>query len=162
MVKDSQQEVTSRALQRVLRLMDASYNHRLDIDTLCYEAHFSRFHFIRIFRTRLSETPHQYLIRKRIDKARELLATTGMSVTDICFAVGFESLGSFSSLFRRAVGWPPSVYRARSLEQRRSPRKYIPACCWTMFGFGGAAGTEAAGARSAGTVAASREPASAV
>ena len=135
-MKDSQQEVTGRALQRVLRLMEASYDHRLDIGTLCDEAHVSRFHFIRIFRRRLSETPHQYPMRKRIDKARELLATTDMTVTDICFAVGFESLGSFSSLFRRAVGWPPSVYRARSLEQRRSPRKYIPACCWTMFGFG--------------------------
>ncbi len=131
-----QDDTAARALQRVLTLMDARYNRRLDIDALCDEAHYSRFHFIRTFRSRLMETPHQYLVRRRIDKARKLLATSDMSVTDICFEVGFESLGSFSSLFHRTVGWPPSVYRARCLEQRRSPQKYIPACCWTMFGFG--------------------------
>lgn len=130
------QDIAGRALERVLALIDVRYNHRLDIDALCSEAHFSRFHFIRTFRTRLFETPHQYIVRKRIDKARELLATSDMSVTEICFEVGFESLGSFSSLFHRAVGWPPSIYRARSLEQRRFPQKYIPACCWTMFGLG--------------------------
>ena len=125
------------ALERVLALMDARYAERLDLETLCREAHFSRHHFIRTFRSRLFETPHQYLIRKRIDRARELLATTDRSVTEVCFEVGFESLGSFSSLFRRLVGWPPSVYRARSLAQRLSPRTYIPGCCWTMFGLGG-------------------------
>jgi AraC-like DNA-binding protein len=134
--KDGRQDVIGGALQRVLALIEARYNHRLDIDTLCGEAHVSRYHFIRTFRTRLFETPHQYLIRKRIDKARELLAKSDMSITEICFEVGFESLGSFSTLFHRAVGWSPSVYRARCLEQRSCPQKYIPACCWTMFGFG--------------------------
>lgn len=129
------EDATDRALERVLAVMDSRFDRKLDIDTLCDEAHFSRYHFIRTFRSRLKETPHQYLMRKRIDKARELLATSDMSITDICFAVGFESLGSFSSLFRRAVGWPPSVYRARSIAQRNFPQKYIPACCWTMFGF---------------------------
>ena len=122
-------------LARVLTLIDERLSDKLDIDALCSEAHFSRYHFIRTFRRRLRETPHQYLTRKRIDRARVLLATSGMSITDICFEVGFESLGSFSSLFHRAVGWPPSVYRARSLEQQRNPKKFIPACCWTMFGF---------------------------
>jgi AraC-like DNA-binding protein len=126
-----------RALERVRALMDARYADRLDIGTLCREAHFSRYHFVRTFRSRLFETPHQYLIRRRIDRARELLATTDRSVTDICLEVGFESLGSFSSLFRRLVGWPPSVYRARSLAQRLSPRAFIPGCCWTMFGLDG-------------------------
>jgi transcriptional regulator GlxA family with amidase domain len=122
-------------LARVLTMMDERYSDRLGIDALCDAAHYSRFHFIRTFRSRLHETPHQYLVRKRIDRARELLAASDMSVTDICFEVGFESLGSFSSLFRRVVGWSPSVYRARCLEQHANPRKYIPACCWTMFGF---------------------------
>ncbi len=124
------------ALQRVLALIEERYNHRLDMDALCDEAHFSRYHFARTFRKRLFETPHQCLVRKRIDKARELLAASDLSITDICFEVGFESLGSFSSLFHRAVGWSPSVYRARCREQRRSPRSFIPACCWTMFGLG--------------------------
>jgi AraC-like DNA-binding protein len=123
-------------MDRVLTLIETRYNQRLDIDTLCDEAHFSRFHFIRTFRRRLFETPHQYLIRTRIEKAKELLAMSSLSITDICFEVGFESLGSFSTLFHRMVGWSPSIYRARSLEQRQCPQKYIPACCWTMFGFG--------------------------
>ena len=125
-------------MARVLAIMDERYGDKLDIDTLCHAAHVSRFHFIRTFRSRLQETPHQYLIRKRVDRARQLLATTDMSVTDICFEVGFESLGSFSTLFHRQVGWAPSVYRARSVEQHRNPRKFIPACCWTMFGLSSA------------------------
>lgn len=131
-----QDEVTRAALGRVLSLIDSRYTNRLGIDTLCDEAHFSRYHFIRTFRRILYETPHQYITRKRIEKARELLALSDLSVTDICFEVGFESLGSFSTLFHRVVGWAPSVYRARCQEQRRHPRKYIPACCWDMFGFG--------------------------
>ena len=131
-----QDEVTRAALGRVLSLIDSRYNNRLRIDTLSDEAHFSRYHFIRTFRRILYETPHQYIVRKRIEKARELLALGDLSVTDICFEVGFESLGSFSALFHRVVGWSPSVYRARSREQRLHPRKYIPDCCWEMFGFG--------------------------
>lgn len=129
-------DVTCRAIGRVRALIETRYNQPLDIDTLSDEAHFSRFHFIRTFRRQLFQTPHQYLVRTRIEKAKELLATTSLSITDICFEVGFESLGSFSALFHRTVGWSPSIYRARSVEQRRFPRKYIPACCWTMFGFG--------------------------
>jgi AraC-like DNA-binding protein len=128
-----QDEVARAALGRVLSLIDSRYNNHLAIDTLCDEAHFSRYHFIRTFRRILYETPHH---RKRIEKARELLALSDLSVTDICLEVGFESLGSFSTLFHRVVGWAPSVYRARCQEQRCHPRKYIPACCWDMFGFG--------------------------
>jgi AraC-like DNA-binding protein len=131
----TQDDVTRRAMDRARSLIETRYGQRLDIDTLCDEAHLSRFHFIRTFRRRLFETPHQYLIRTRIEKAKELLATSSRTVTDICFEVGFESLGSFSALFHRIVGWSPSIYRARSQEQKRCPQKYIPACCWTMFGF---------------------------
>jgi AraC-like DNA-binding protein len=134
--KPTQEEVTREALGRALSLIDSRYNDRLGIDTLSDTAHFSRSHFIRAFRRHLFETPHQYIIRKRIEKARELLALSSLSITDICFEVGFESLGSFSTLFHRVVGWSPSTYRARCLEQKLHPRKYIPACCWEMFGFG--------------------------
>jgi AraC-like DNA-binding protein len=131
-----QDEVIRAALGRVLTLIDSRYTNRLGIDSLCNEAHFSRYHFIRTFRKILYETPHQYIIRKRIEKARELLALSSLSITEICFEVGFESLGSFSTLFHRVVGWSPSIYLARSREQRLHPRKYIPACCWEKFGFG--------------------------
>ena len=135
-MKDSQQDVIDHAIQRVVALIDARYNHRLDIDALSSEAHFSRYHFLRTFRKKLFETPHRYLVCKRIDRARELLATSDMSVTDVCFEVGFESLGSFSALFVRAVGWSHSGYRARCREPRREPGRFIPACCRTMFGLG--------------------------
>ena len=119
-------DTTGLALQRVLALIDSSYSGKLDITTLCREAHFSRYHFIRTFRARLFETPHQYLIRKRIEKARELLAGTDMSITNVCFEVGFQSLGSFSSLFHRAVGWSPSIYRARCRAQHGSRKSSSP------------------------------------
>jgi AraC-like DNA-binding protein len=132
----TQDDIIREALGRVLSLIDSRYNDRLVIDTLCLEAHFSRYHFIRTFRKVLFETPHQYIIRKRIEKSKELLARSDLSITDICFEVGFESLGSFSTLFHRIVGWSPSIYRARCIEQKLHPRQFIPGCCWDMFGLG--------------------------
>lgn len=88
----------------------------------------STFHFIRAFRASVGQTPHQYLRRRRIERACELLATTPVSVTDICDAAGFQSLGSFSSLFRRLTGESPAQYRAR-----RRRNVYIPACFVRMY-----------------------------
>jgi AraC-like DNA-binding protein len=122
-------------LARARRLIEAQFADPLDITVLSAEARLSRYHFIRAFRRVFHDTPHQYLLRMRIQKARELLALSTMSVTDICFAVGFESLGTFSATFHRIVGWPPSAYRARSMDQARNPRRYIPECCWVMMGF---------------------------
>jgi AraC-like DNA-binding protein len=93
----------------------------------------SLYHFIRLFQRTFFATPHQYLIHKRVEKAKQLLAQNELSVTEICFAVGFESLGSFSTLFHKTVGWSPSIYRARVLEQRRNPYKFIPGCVCTMY-----------------------------
>jgi len=129
-------DATARAIDRVVALLDARCTDSLDLRALSREAHLSPSHVIRLFRARFFETPHRYLVRRRIERARELLATTDMPVTDICLDVGFESLGTFSTLFSRLVGWSPSVYRARVLEQRAHPRRYIPGCFWTMYGFG--------------------------
>lgn len=115
-------------LQRVRDLIDAQLDRPLDLEEMARAAHFSRFHFLRAFRKTFHETPHQYLTRKRIERAKDLLANGDLPVTEICFAVGFESLGSFSSLFHKVVGWSPSIYRARAWEQRRNPRKFIPNC----------------------------------
>jgi len=134
--KQEQAKITQAAIGRAVSLIDSHLGDRLAIDALCREAHVSRYHFIRTFRRVLFETPHRYIVRKRIGRARELLAGSGLSITEVCFEVGFESLGSFSALFHREVGWSPSMYRARCREQRRNPRKYIPACCWHMFGYG--------------------------
>jgi AraC-like DNA-binding protein len=122
-------------LVRERELIEAQFARPLDIRTLSAEARLSPYHFIRSFRGVFHDTPHQYLLRMRIRKAKELLALTEMSVTDICFEVGFESLGSFSATFHRIVGWPPLTCRARSIDQARNPRRYIPQCCWIMMGF---------------------------
>jgi AraC-like DNA-binding protein len=73
----------------------------------------SPFHFIRQFEAVFGATPHQFRIQTRLDKAKQLLALGDLSVTDVCLEVGFSSLGSFSDLFARRVGAPPSVYRRR-------------------------------------------------
>ncbi len=110
------------------------FTYPLNLDQISERAHLSRYHFIRLFRRTFYETPHEYLTRRRIEKAKELLALSDMNVTEICFEIGFESLGSFSTLFHKIVGWAPSVYRARSLDQRRTPLKFIPHCHVIMQG----------------------------
>ena len=121
-------------LARIRAFMDDHLDQPLSLDDIAQRAHLSRYHFIRLFHRSFFETPHQYLIRKRIEKAKQLLAENSLSVTEICFAVGFESLGSFSALFHKLVGWSPSIYRARVLAQRRNPYQFIPACMRTMYG----------------------------
>jgi AraC-like DNA-binding protein len=119
--------------QRLLRartLIDARYQEALDLDQIARHAHFSRYYFIRLFRLAYGETPHQYLTRRRIEKAKELLAAGELTVTEVCLAVGFQSLGSFSALFTRLVGQPPQRYRAQMVARRR----FIPACFLRMAG----------------------------
>ena len=112
----------------VLAYIDSYYAETLTIPTLARFAGLSRFHFIRAFRDLTGRTPHQYVRDRRLERARELLVTTPMPVTDICDAVGFHSLGSFSSVFRRVTGETPAQYRAK---RRRTP--YIPACFLRMY-----------------------------
>ena len=94
------------------------------------EACFSRYHFLRLFRQAFDKTPHQYLIERRIEKAKELLSSDSLRVTDVCFEVGFQSLGSFSSLFRKCVGHAPVTYRRRE----RESLKKVPGCFILMYG----------------------------
>jgi AraC-like DNA-binding protein len=116
------------SLLRARELIDAQYAQPLDLDELARVANFSRYHFLRAFRVAFHATPHEYLTRKRIERAKELLAEDKLTVTEICFEVGFESLGSFSTLFHKIVGWSPSIYRARAWEMRKNPLKFIPNC----------------------------------
>ena len=116
---------TLEQLSSIRTYIDDHYDQPLTTTRLAQRAHLSRYHFIRLFRRFFQETPHQYLIRQRLDQAKYLLANSTLSVTDICFAVGFESVGSFSTLFHKSIGWAPSVYRARVWEQRRNPFKFI-------------------------------------
>jgi len=126
--------VDSEALWRVRTLIDTHYTQPLDLDELARTANFSRFHFLRAFRRTFHATPHEYLTRKRIERAKQLLAESELTVTQVCFEVGFESLGSFSTLFHKSVGWSPSIYRARTWEMRKNPLKFIPNCYIIMHG----------------------------
>ncbi|MGW5362388.1 helix-turn-helix domain-containing protein [Actinopolymorpha pittospori] len=106
-------EESNRRMLRARDAMDRSYSQPLDIPSLARIAHVSEAHFIRTFRATFGETPHRYLQRRRVERAMFLLRETERSVTDICFAVGFTSLGTFSRTFRDIVGEPPSTYRRR-------------------------------------------------
>jgi AraC-like DNA-binding protein len=91
------------------------------IESIALELRMSPFHFIRQFNALFGVTPHQYRMQVRLDHAKRLLARRGSSVTDVCFEVGFSSLGSFSALFARRFGEPPSSYQRRVLETDLTP-----------------------------------------
>src|SRR6266436_3163361 len=119
-------------LRRARNYIDDCYDLPLDLDAISKQACLSRYHFLRLFRNTFDTTPHQYLIQRRIEKAKELLRWRELSVTDICFEVGFQSLGSFSSLFRRCVGDAPAKYRKREMDSLRK----VPGCFIQMYGLG--------------------------
>lgn len=102
------------AMLRARDAMDAHYAEPLDIPTLARIAHVSAPHFIRTFRAVFGETPHRYLQRRRVERAMFLLRESDRSITEVCFEVGFASLGTFSRTFREITGEPPSAYRRRS------------------------------------------------
>jgi transcriptional regulator GlxA family with amidase domain len=109
--------------------MDRAYAQPMDVAALARIAHVSQAHFTRTFRATFGETPHRYLQRRRVERAMELLRETGGPVTQICFDVGFNSLGTFTRTFREIVGEPPSAYRARFAGDGAALR--VPAC-WAM------------------------------
>ena len=124
-------------LLRAKGFIDLNYAQPLDLEKIACQANFSRYHFLRLFRRTFDETPHQYLTRRRIERARELLTTTELSVTDVCLEVGYQSLGSFSSLFQRHAGHSPQNYRARvfqsvQLAEQAAPQ-FVPFCYIMMF-----------------------------
>ena len=92
--------------------MDRAYARPLDVASLARMVHVSEAHFIRTFRATFGETPHRYLQRRRVERAMFLLRQTDRSVTEICFDVGFQSLGTFSRTFREIVGESPSGFRS--------------------------------------------------
>jgi AraC-like DNA-binding protein len=104
-------EDLNRRLLRARDAMDHAYAEPLDVRSVAAVAHISAAHFIRRFRSVFGETPHRYLQRRRVERSMFLLRETDRSVTDICFDVGFTSLGTFSRTFRQIVGETPSAYR---------------------------------------------------
>jgi AraC-like DNA-binding protein len=102
----------ARHLLRAKDLADARYFEPLDVDDLAGAAGLSRAHFSRQFRRAFGESPHAYLLTRRMERAAALLRTTDRSVADICFSVGLQSVGSFTTSFTRTYGVPPTAYRA--------------------------------------------------
>src|SRR5881397_4106205 len=100
--------------------MDRAYAEPLDVRAVAAVAYVSEAHFIRSFRAVFGETPHRYLQRRRVERSMFLLRETNRSVTDVCFDVGFLSLGTFSRTFREIVGQSPSDYR-RAAGADRAP-----------------------------------------
>ena len=101
----------ARHLLRARDLVDSRYAEPLDLEALVRAAHVSPRHFSRSFRRTFGETPYQYLLTRRIERARHLLRTTDLRVAEVCVMVGFTSVGSFTTTFRHHVGVSPTVYR---------------------------------------------------
>jgi AraC-like DNA-binding protein len=120
-----------RRLVQAKLFIDANYARAIDLKSIADEAAFSRFHFIRLFKRAYGKNPHQYLTAVRIRKACELLRE-GIPVSDVCVMVGFESLTSFSGLFKKLMATTPSAYlmRHREMQQsvRTTPLRYVPGC----------------------------------
>ncbi len=116
----------ARHLLRSKDLIDARYREPLDVAALARAAHLSPAHFSREFRRAFGETPHQYLLTRRLERAAALLRNTDRSVADICVTVGLLSVGSFTTSFGRAFGLSPTAYRAAHPPASRRVR--IPTC----------------------------------
>ncbi len=104
-------EELNRRLLRARDAMDRDYAGPLDVRAVAAVAHISPAHFSRCFRAAFGESPHRYLQRRRVERSMFLLRESERTVTNICFDVGFSSLGTFSRTFREIVGQTPSAYR---------------------------------------------------
>ena len=120
-----------RRIVQAKLFIDQFYFEKINLDNISDEAYFSKFHFIRLFKKSYNKTPHQYLTYVRIENAK-LLLQSERKIADICFAVGFESVSSFTGLFKNLVGKTPAAYQIQQKEIKadiiKDPLKYIPGC----------------------------------
>jgi AraC-like DNA-binding protein len=122
----------ARHLLRAKDLADARYSERVSVADLAAAAGLSPAHFSRRFKQTFGESPHQYLLTRRLERAAALLRTTDWAVATICFAVGAESVGSFTTSFRRMFGHTPRAYRALYPSAERHVR--VPRCVALAYG----------------------------
>lgn len=111
--------------------IDENYQEPISLNEISQKAFLSRYHFHRLFSQVYKKTPHRYLTAKRIEKAKDLLSEN-RPVSDVCNEVGFESLGSFSVLFKKEIGFAPTYYRnmawLKKQEAKKQPSRFIPHC----------------------------------
>jgi AraC-like DNA-binding protein len=122
----------ARHLLRAKDLADARYFEPLGVDDLAAAAGLSRAHFSREFRSAFGDSPHAYLLTRRLERAAALLRTTDRSVADICFSVGLQSVGSFTTSFSRSFGKSPTAYRAAF--PPAAAHAVVPACVVRAYG----------------------------
>ena len=131
-------ELLSRLCRARDLLRDWEEDEPLSITAIAGASGLTPFHFIRLFKAIFGDPPHQYRSRAQVEKAKHLLVLTNLSITDVCMAVGYSSLGSFSALFSRRVGMSPSEfqrrYRSGSAPERQLPASLIPGCLSLMTG----------------------------
>lgn len=127
--------ITSELYQRIVTAklyIDDNFQEAIDLDKIAGQACLSRFHFHRLFTKVYKITPHQYLTQKRISKAKDLLHKDKLTITEVCNEVGFESIGSFSILFKKEIGFAPTYYRnmawLKQQQLKEQPKKFIPHC----------------------------------
>ena len=120
-----------RRMVQAKLFIDAHYHEAIDLDSIADEAFFSKFHFIRLFKQIYTKTPHQYLISVRVNRAAQLLRD-GKAIPDTCYEVGFESISSFTALFKKVYRITPAAYREQQLQLqaaiRERPLGFIPNC----------------------------------
>jgi AraC-like DNA-binding protein len=122
----------ARHLLKAKDLADARYFEPLGVDDLAHAAGLSRAHFSRAFRSAFGESPHSYLLTRRMERAASLLRVTDRSVADICVSVGLRSVGSFTTSFKRTYGVTPTAYRAKF--PAAASNALVPACVVRFYG----------------------------
>lgn len=122
----------ARHLLRARDLADARYFEHLEVEDMAAAAGLSRAHFSREFRRAFGESPHAYLLTRRLERAAALLRDSDRTVADICLSVGLTSIGSFTTSFTRMFGMSPTTYRARF--PPAAERALIPACVVSAYG----------------------------
>lgn len=116
--------------------IDTNYHRKIDLDQISDQAHFSKFHFLRLFKQSVGKSPHQYLIERRVEEAKKLLQQN-LALAEVCHLLGFDSVPSFIHLFKRKVSMTPKAFqekhREEELQKKESPRSFVPNCFASNF-----------------------------
>jgi AraC-like DNA-binding protein len=128
-----------RRIVQAKLFIDAHFREKINLDEIAGEASFSRFHFIRLFRQAYGDTPHQYMISLRMREAEKLMEASHLRIQDICFEIGFESVGTFTTQFTKVYGVSPGTKQKEIQEKKRisseEPLRTIPNCFATQNGW---------------------------